>query len=179
MNKERNPVSTLTWQAETASSGIPGRALGRVRSNNFLVDDYAMAPYNGPGEEPGAAELVEGSATLPGLAPGETATVELEVKLLGNETSLPALKLDVMEVEHRIFVSSKVDLVHGTAGWMDPPTVRFTQALVPDGEGDYSVVAEIDDDDGIARAWASVDGDKVTYNDTSSLRPTKHKLTLP
>lgn len=50
-------MSTLTWQAETASSGIPGRALGRVRSNNFLVDDYAMAPYNGPGEEPGAAEL--------------------------------------------------------------------------------------------------------------------------
>lgn len=28
-----------------------------MRSNNFLVDDYAMAPYNGPGEEPGAAEL--------------------------------------------------------------------------------------------------------------------------
>ncbi len=50
-------MSALTWQAETTSSGIPGRALGRVRSNNFVVDDYAMAPYNGPGEEPGAAEL--------------------------------------------------------------------------------------------------------------------------
>lgn len=50
-------MGALTWQAETASSGIRGRALGRVRSNNFLVDDYAMAPYNGPGEEPGAAEL--------------------------------------------------------------------------------------------------------------------------
>jgi uncharacterized OsmC-like protein len=48
---------TLTWQAETASSGIPGRALGRVRTNNFVVDDYAFPPYNGPGEEPGAAEL--------------------------------------------------------------------------------------------------------------------------
>jgi uncharacterized OsmC-like protein len=47
----------LTWQAETASSGIPGRAVARIRSNNFLVDDYAMAPYGGPGEEPGAAEL--------------------------------------------------------------------------------------------------------------------------
>jgi uncharacterized OsmC-like protein len=50
-------AESLTWQAETASSGIPGRALGRVRSNNFVVDDYAMPPYNGPGEEPGAAEL--------------------------------------------------------------------------------------------------------------------------
>ena len=47
----------LTWQAETASSGIPGRALARVRTNNFVVDDYAFPPYNGPGEEPGAAEL--------------------------------------------------------------------------------------------------------------------------
>lgn len=48
---------TLTWTAETASSGIPGRALGRVRTNNFVVDDYAFPPYDGPGEEPGAAEL--------------------------------------------------------------------------------------------------------------------------
>ncbi|MFN8187408.1 MAG: OsmC family protein [Gaiellales bacterium] len=47
----------LTWQAETASLGIAGRALARVRDHNFVVDDYAMAPYNGPGEEPGAAEL--------------------------------------------------------------------------------------------------------------------------
>jgi len=47
----------LTWSAETASSGIPGRALARVRTNNFVVDDYAFPPYNGPGEEPGAAEL--------------------------------------------------------------------------------------------------------------------------
>jgi uncharacterized OsmC-like protein len=47
----------LTWQAETSSSGMAGRALGRVRTNNFLVDDYAFAPYNGPGEEPGPAEL--------------------------------------------------------------------------------------------------------------------------
>lgn len=50
-------MATLTWQAETASLGIPGRALARVRDRNFVVDDYAMAPYNGPGEEPGAAEL--------------------------------------------------------------------------------------------------------------------------
>jgi uncharacterized OsmC-like protein len=50
-------VATLTWQAETASSGAAGRAISRIRSNNFLVDDYAMPPYNGPGEEPGAAEL--------------------------------------------------------------------------------------------------------------------------
>jgi len=50
-------ANVLTWQAETASSGIPGRALARIRTNNFVVDDYAMPPYNGPGEEPGAAEL--------------------------------------------------------------------------------------------------------------------------
>ena len=47
----------IMWRAETASSGIPGRALGRVRTNNFVVDDYAFPPYNGPGEEPGPAEL--------------------------------------------------------------------------------------------------------------------------
>ena len=129
--------------------------------------------------EPDAAELVAGSATLKGLAPGETATADLEVKLLNGEAELPALKLDVMEAEHRLLVSSKVDLVHGTNGWMDPPTVRFTHALVPDGDGSYAVVAEIDEDDGIARAWASVDGDKVSYADIASLRPTKHRLTLP
>jgi uncharacterized OsmC-like protein len=50
-------ANVLTWQAETASSGMPGRALARIRTNNFVVDDYAVAPYNGPGEEPGAAEL--------------------------------------------------------------------------------------------------------------------------
>jgi uncharacterized OsmC-like protein len=50
-------MATASWQAETSSSGIPGRALGRIRTNNFLVDDYGFAPYNGPGEEPGAAEL--------------------------------------------------------------------------------------------------------------------------
>jgi uncharacterized OsmC-like protein len=47
----------LTWKAETASTGIPGRAISRVRNNNFLVDDYPFPPYNGPGEEPGAGEL--------------------------------------------------------------------------------------------------------------------------
>jgi uncharacterized OsmC-like protein len=50
-------IASLTWSAETSSSGMPGRALGRVRTNNFVVDDYGFAPYNGPGEEPGAAEL--------------------------------------------------------------------------------------------------------------------------
>jgi uncharacterized OsmC-like protein len=50
-------MAEITWEAETSSSGIPGRALGRIRANNFVVDDYSFAPYNGPGEEPGAAEL--------------------------------------------------------------------------------------------------------------------------
>ena len=50
-------ANVLTWEAETASSGMPGRALARIRTNNFVVDDYAVAPYNGPGEEPGAGEL--------------------------------------------------------------------------------------------------------------------------
>ncbi len=50
-------MGALTWQAETASLGIAGRALARVRDRTFVVDDYAMPPYNGPGEEPGAAEL--------------------------------------------------------------------------------------------------------------------------
>lgn len=50
-------MATFTWQAETASSGMPGRAICRIGTNNFFVDDYAFPPYNGPGEEPGAAEL--------------------------------------------------------------------------------------------------------------------------
>ena len=50
-------ANVLTWTAETASSGIKGRALARIRTNNFVVDDYAVPPYNGPGEEPGAGEL--------------------------------------------------------------------------------------------------------------------------
>ncbi len=50
-------MASVTWQAETASLGIAGRALARVRDRNFVVDEYAFAPYFGPGEEPGAAEL--------------------------------------------------------------------------------------------------------------------------
>jgi uncharacterized OsmC-like protein len=50
-------ANVMTWTAETASSGLRGRALARIRTNNFVVDDYAVPPYNGPGEEPGAGEL--------------------------------------------------------------------------------------------------------------------------
>ena len=57
--------------------------------------------------------------------------------------------------------------------------MRFTEALVPTGEGEYALVAEITDDDGIARTWASVDGDKISFSDTSSLKPTKRSVTLP
>jgi uncharacterized OsmC-like protein len=73
-------VATLTWRAETASSGLRGRALARVRSNNFVVDDYAFPPYNGPGEEPGAAEL---------FLSGITACAVLMLERIAREDGLP------------------------------------------------------------------------------------------
>ena len=62
---------------------------------------------------------------------------------------------------------------------MDPPRVRLTHAIVKSGGGEHAIVAEITDDDGIARAWASRDGDKIAYSDVSSLLPTRHTVTLP
>jgi uncharacterized OsmC-like protein len=44
------------FEAETYSSGKPGRALQRVRTNNFIIDDAPFEPYNGPGEAPNASE---------------------------------------------------------------------------------------------------------------------------
>lgn len=73
-------MALVTWQAETASSGMRGRAVARIRSNNFLVDDYAMPPYNGPGEEPGAAEL---------FLAGITTCAVLMLERLAREEGLP------------------------------------------------------------------------------------------
>ncbi len=73
-------MATLTWSAETSSSGMPGRALGRVRTNNFVVDDYGFPPYNGPGEEPGAAEL---------FLSGVTACAVLMVERIARTDGIP------------------------------------------------------------------------------------------
>ena len=73
-------MATLTWSAETSSSGMPGRALGRVRTNNFVVDDYGFPPYNGPGEEPGAAEL---------FLSGVTACAVLMVERIARTEGIP------------------------------------------------------------------------------------------
>lgn len=58
-----------TAVAETATIGIRGRAVTRIRDRNLLVDDPATPEYDdGPGEEPGAAELfVAGIATCAAL----------------------------------------------------------------------------------------------------------------
>ncbi len=44
------------FEAETYSSGMPGRALQKVRENNFVIDDANRDPYYGPGEAPNAGE---------------------------------------------------------------------------------------------------------------------------
>ncbi|MGI9659533.1 MAG: OsmC family protein [Gaiellaceae bacterium] len=51
-----NDGSLFQFEAETYSSGKPGRALQRVRTNNYVIDDAAFEPYNGPGEAPNASE---------------------------------------------------------------------------------------------------------------------------
>ncbi len=42
--------------AETYSSNTSGRAFQKVRGNNFVIDDPAPPPYDGPGESPNAGE---------------------------------------------------------------------------------------------------------------------------
>jgi uncharacterized OsmC-like protein len=46
----------FNFEAETYSSGMQGRALQRVRENNFVIDDANRDPYYGPGEAPNAGE---------------------------------------------------------------------------------------------------------------------------
>lgn len=46
----------FNFEAETYSSGTQGRALQKVRSNNFVIDDANRDPYYGPGEAPNAGE---------------------------------------------------------------------------------------------------------------------------
>jgi len=132
--------------------------------------------------EPDVAELIEGSASFTSIAPGETVTAKLRVKRLKSGNELPPLVLDILETDHRLFVSSKVDLQLESQGWqrwMDPPRVHFARVLVPTDGSDQTIVAEITDDSGIARTWAVVDGDKVSYADTSSVHPTTHAVPLP
>jgi uncharacterized OsmC-like protein len=50
-------VAANTYTAASYSSGTPGRALGTIRTNHFVIDDPAPAPYGGPGEAPNAGEL--------------------------------------------------------------------------------------------------------------------------
>ena len=58
----------FTAQAETYSSGTPGRAINKVRANHFVIDDPALPAYGGPGDAPNAGEYflagVTGCAVL-------------------------------------------------------------------------------------------------------------------
>ena len=51
-----NEEGFFQFEAETYSSGKPGRALQQVRTNHFVIDDAAFEPYNGPGDAPNASE---------------------------------------------------------------------------------------------------------------------------
>ena len=95
-------MATLTWQAETASTGLRGRAVSRIRTNNFLVDDYAFAPYEGPGEEPGAAEL---------FLAGITTCAVLMLERLARDDGLP--------LEH---VHAEMEASRDTDSRRQPPT---------------------------------------------------------
>ena len=50
-------MAVNTYRAASYSSGMPGRALGTIRTNHFVIDDPAEPPYDGPGEAPNAGEL--------------------------------------------------------------------------------------------------------------------------
>jgi hypothetical protein len=170
----------LAHRVEVQPSDVPDEIVLRVEVANRGDKDAGEIRVRAEQPDPEVAELIQGTATFPSLAPGERVSAELKLKRLGSMETLPALKLDIIELDHRVFVTSKIDLASGTKGWMDPPRVHFTHALVPsDGGGVHEVVAEITDDEGIARTWAALDGDKIAYADTSALRPTKHSVTLP
>lgn len=70
-----------TAVAETATLGIKGRAVTRVRDRNVLVDDPATPEYdNGPGEELGAAEL---------FVAGVTTCAALMIERIARAESIP------------------------------------------------------------------------------------------
>ncbi len=151
----------LAHRVEVSPGSTPAEILLRVDVTNRGDAKSGEVRVRAEQPEPDIAELVEGSALIPAIAPGETASAELKLKRLASGSELPPLRLDIVEIEHRIVVTSKVDLERGTEGWMDPPRVHFTHALVPNDGGKYEVIAEITDDEGIARAWAALDGDKI------------------
>jgi uncharacterized OsmC-like protein len=60
------PDRYINPKVTTVSTGIPGRHIWNARHNHVVIDDSAA--HDGPGDEPGAAELflagITGCATL-------------------------------------------------------------------------------------------------------------------
>jgi len=103
-------MATLTWQAETASTGTRGRAVSRIRTNNFLVDDYAFPPYDGPGEEPGAAEL---------FLAGITTCAVLMLERIARDEGLP--------LEH---VHARMEASRDAGSRRQPPTLDSARMML-------------------------------------------------
>ena len=74
----------FTAQAETHSSGTRGRALNKVRTNHFVIDDPALPAYGGPGEAPNAAEY---------FLSGITGCAVLIIERLAREGELPLTRV--------------------------------------------------------------------------------------
>ena len=96
-----------TYVAETYSSGTRGRALSKIRTNHFVVDDPASLPYEGPGEAPNAGEIFLSGITacavlmIERLARADANGLEPARELLGIVALLQQVGAHVHRAHHR------------------------------------------------------------------------------
>jgi hypothetical protein len=124
-------------------------------------------------------ELIDGSASLTELAPAERASLDLSVRGLKSFTETPELDLILTEEKFRIVIESKIRLAAGKAeaNWLEPPSLAIER--IEETTRGIRLVARVEDDAGIATAWASADGEQAGYLDVSTSMPKKLYIRIP
>ena len=113
------------FQAETQSSGVAGRALQRVRANNFVIDDPAREGYDGPGEAPNAGEY---------FLSGITGCAVLMMERIAREENL-----SLQQVHVSMDAALDTEAERRELSVFDSASMRFSFVGVSDEEGERLV----------------------------------------
>lgn len=113
------------FHAETQSSAVSGRALQRVRSNHFVIDDPAREGYDGPGEAPNAGEY---------FLSGITGCAVLMMERIAREENLP-----LQQVHVSMDAALDMEAERQELSVFDSASMHFSFAGVSDAEAEQLV----------------------------------------
>ena len=128
-----------------------------------------------------AVELVQGTAKLERLEPGQTQNLELEARMVESEKTPVTLVLVLAEDKFRTFFETKVELTPRAAfgAWDEAPRIRISRLVREAGDGAYKVIAEAVDDKGLTTVWCTVGNKKIDYIDAHDEPKRKLHVDLP